>query len=63
MYLPMPQQQKNSALITRQTYDGHLNIVLSNVEEAVTIVEGEEDNVDPAVRINLLFPMTKAELW
>ena len=62
MYLPMPQQQENSALITRQAYDGHLNMVLSDVEETVTIVEGEEDNVDPAVRVNLFFPMTKAKL-
>lgn len=49
-------------LITRQAYDGHLNMVLSDVEETVTIVEGEEDNVDPAVRVNLFFPMTKAKL-
>jgi len=31
-------------------YDGHLNMVLSDVEETVTIVEVEEENVDPAVR-------------
>ena len=55
MYRPMPQQQKNSALITRQAYDGHLNMVLSDVEETVTIVEVEEDNVDAAVRVSLPF--------
>ena len=34
-----------------QAYDGHLNMVLSDVEETVTIVEVEEDNQDPAVRV------------
>jgi U6 snRNA-associated Sm-like protein LSm3 len=34
-----------------KAYDGHLNMVLSDVEETVTIVEVEEDNEDEAVRV------------
>jgi small nuclear ribonucleoprotein (snRNP)-like protein len=34
-----------------QAYDGHLNMVLSDVEETVTIVQAEEDNEDEAVRV------------
>jgi small nuclear ribonucleoprotein (snRNP)-like protein len=34
-----------------QAYDGHLNMVLSDVEETVTIVEVEEENEDPTVRV------------
>ena len=41
-----------------QAYDGHLNMVLSDVEETVTIVEVEEDNEDEAVRVILLCPWT-----
>ena len=37
--------------IIYQAYDGHLNMVLSDVEETVTIVEVEEDNDDEAVRV------------
>jgi len=37
-------------------------MVLSDVEETVTIVEVEEDNVDPAVRVSLLSPNGEAEL-
>ena len=38
-----------------QAYDGHLNMVLSDVEETVTMVEAEDDNEDPAVRVSLPF--------
>ena len=34
-----------------QAYDGHLNMVLSDVEETVTIVEIDEENEDEAVRV------------
>lgn len=37
-----------------QAYDGHLNMVLSDVEETVTIVEVEEENEDEAVRVSPL---------
>jgi hypothetical protein len=33
-------------------------MVLSDVEETVTIVEVEEENVDPAVRVSSFFPWT-----
>jgi len=35
-----------------QAYDGHLNMVLSDVEETVTIVEVDEENEDEAVRVS-----------
>jgi small nuclear ribonucleoprotein (snRNP)-like protein len=41
-------------------------MVLSDVEETVTIVEAEEDNVDPAVRVILLSSHNEAracEAW
>lgn len=57
MYFPT---RNYSVLILYQAYDGHLNMVLSDVEETVTIVEVEEDNVDPAVRVRLLVLMLKA---
>jgi U6 snRNA-associated Sm-like protein LSm3 len=35
-----------------QAYDGHLNMVLSDVEETVTIVQVDEENEDEAVRVS-----------
>jgi hypothetical protein len=37
-------------------------MVLSDVEETVTIVEVEEDNVDPAVRVSSPFVPQEREL-
>ena len=34
-----------------QAYDGHLNMVLSDVEETVTIVEIDDENEDEVVRV------------
>lgn len=38
----------------RQAYDGHLNMVLGNVEETITIVDINEETLEEVIRVSLL---------
>lgn len=35
-----------------QAYDGHLNMVLGEVEETITLVEVNEDTYEEIIRVN-----------
>ena len=48
---PRHKSLKTVADLCISAYDGHLNMVLSDVEETVTIVEVEEQKKDAAVRV------------
>lgn len=38
--------------LTMQAYDGHLNMVLGEVEETITLVEVNEDTYEEIIRVN-----------
>lgn len=37
---------------TMQAYDGHLNMVLGEVEETITLVEVNEETYEEIIRVN-----------
>ena len=41
-------------LLSLQAYDQHLNMILGNVEETITIVEYDEDTCEEHVKVVLL---------
>lgn len=42
--------------LTPQAYDAHMNVVLSNVEESIHIVDVNEDGIPQAPRVGLHSP-------
>ncbi|CAN0536979.1 unnamed protein product [Ectocarpus sp. 12 AP-2014] len=48
---PHPFRNPCALVISRQSYDQHLNMVLGDVEETVTTVEVDEDTYEEIVRV------------
>ena len=44
MYVSFSYVPYISNIRTQQAYDGHMNLILSDVEESIMIVDAEDDN-------------------
>lgn len=45
------------SLFARQAYDGHMNMVLSEVEEQISILEIDEASNQQKIRVSLVEPL------
>jgi hypothetical protein len=45
--------EKNDSNSVSQAYDQHLNMILGNVEETITVVEYDEDTFEEHVKVRM----------